>query len=222
MVSLCVCVCVCVCVRARARVCVSITALSAIHIIFKSKPFFVYASLIHNTQLCIRERPPSRRPSHTGYFMAFSRFETFCSESFIIVCLQPLPSTLPDELFVDITTGNRFFLRRRVYMCGNSSYKATKSSLFSTKELLYVTFLAYYASWPGTHGFAMHCYSCSSSRQYDHVLQAQFVDITALVCKLSQQIVNALTVLHLRVFTAVSSNSLATIELSRIILNSQT
>ena len=61
-------------------------------------------------------------------------------KSYGVICLPPLPSTLPEELSMDRRNSSELFLRRRVCTLSDSFCRTTESSLFSVNELL--SFLA--------------------------------------------------------------------------------
>ena len=57
-------------------------------------------------------------------------------KSYGVICLPPLPSTLPKELSMDRENSSEFFLRQRVCTLNDSLCRTTDSSLFSVNELL--------------------------------------------------------------------------------------
>ena len=111
---------VCVCVY------LSVTALTATYIILKSK--VRYQRGLHGVLHLQR--------------VAFAENALF--KSYGVIYLPWLPSTLPDELSMDIRNSSRFLSRQRVSTFNNSFCKITDSSLFSPKELL--NFLAYFCT----------------------------------------------------------------------------
>ena len=112
-------VCVCVCLS----VCLSVTALTATNFVCKAK--VRYHRVLHDVlQIC--------------KLVDFAKNASF--KSYGVICLPPLPSTLPEELSMDRRNNSEFFLRRRVCTLSDSFCRTTDSSLFSVNELL--SFLA--------------------------------------------------------------------------------
>ena len=66
--------------------------------------------------------------------MDFAKNASF--ESYGVICLPPLPSTLPEELSMDKRNNSELFLRQRVCMLSDSFCRTTDSSLFSMNNLL--------------------------------------------------------------------------------------
>ena len=102
----CVCVCVCLCV------CVSVTALAATYLVCKSKvrcykvPYGVL-----NLYMC---------------YVDFAENALF--SSFVVICLQQLPSTLSEKFLMGRTNSTGLFSEHKVCSFSNSSYKLTDSS----------------------------------------------------------------------------------------------
>ena len=94
-------------------------------------------------------------------------------KSYGVICLPPLPSTLPNELSTDRRNSCGFFSRRRVCTLSDSFCRTTASSLFSMNELL-LKLLSLSrlciscASWPGTCGNAAHCTITYSVHSYGY------------------------------------------------------
>ena len=107
----------CVCLS----VYLSVTALTAIYIICKSKARYhrvIYGVLLQRVAL-----------AENALFTSYDE-----------IYLPLLPSTLPEELSMDRRNSSEFFLRRRVCTLSDSFCRTTDLSLFSENKLL--SFLA--------------------------------------------------------------------------------
>ena len=111
-------VCLCVCV------CLSVTVLTATNFVCKAK--VRYHTVLHDVLATDLQR------------VDFAKNTSF--KSYGIICLPPLPSTLPEELSMDRRNSSEFFSRRRVCTLSDSFCRTTDLSLFSVNKLL--SFLA--------------------------------------------------------------------------------